>query len=254
MLILNRPGAGGLIGLQAAAAAKPDGYTLYMPLSSTFVVLPVTHPKLPIDLARDVVPVGLIGEQPMVIAANAKISINSLTELIARAKQRPDAISYGANVGGLPHLTAEIFQQRAGIKLSHIPYPNTAKATQDAAAGVVQLAIESLSGLAGSIQSGMLKPRRRIDPPCAGLSRSVDGRRSSSGVGRFRSAGVVCIDDAGRNTGRNREQDQRRSSRDFRRSPTCRNTLPHSAPMRVRCRPPKPPYTSEASRRAGNLS
>jgi tripartite-type tricarboxylate transporter receptor subunit TctC len=158
VLILNRPGAGGLISVQAAATAKPDGYTLYMPISSTLVVLPVTHPKLPIDLSRDIVPVGLIGEQPMVVAANAKLAVRSLAELIARAKKQPGAISYGANLGGLPNLTAEVLQQRATIRLALIPYPNTAKAVQDAAAGIVQLAFESLPGLAGPIQSGMLKP------------------------------------------------------------------------------------------------
>jgi tripartite-type tricarboxylate transporter receptor subunit TctC len=158
VLVINRPGAGGLIGLQAAAGAKPDGYTLYMPVGSTFCVLPQTHPKLPLDLARDIVPIGLVGEQPMVIAVNPKLGVNSLEELVALAKKRPDAIFYGANKGSLPNLTAEMFQHRAGIRLTFIPYANTAKATQDAVAGTTQLMIESLSGLAGPIENGMLKP------------------------------------------------------------------------------------------------
>jgi tripartite-type tricarboxylate transporter receptor subunit TctC len=129
-----------------------------MPLSSTFFVLPEMHPKLPLDLKRDLVPIGLIGEQPMVVAANAKLNIDTLPELIALAKKQPSKLLYGANLGGLPNLTGELLQQRAGIGLALVPYPNTAKATQDAAAGVTQLAIESLSGLAGPIANGMLKP------------------------------------------------------------------------------------------------
>jgi tripartite-type tricarboxylate transporter receptor subunit TctC len=158
IVILNRPGAGGLIGVQAAAGAKPDGYALYMPLSSTFIVLPETHPKLPLDLLHDIVPIGLIGEQPMAVAVNSKLGVDTLSGLMALAEKRPGGVLYGANLGGLPNLTGELLRQRTGIKLEFVPYPNTAKATQDATAGTVQVAIESLSGLAGPIRSGMLKP------------------------------------------------------------------------------------------------
>ena len=158
VLIVNRPGAGTLISLQAAAAARPDGYTLFMPLSSTFIILPETQARLPLDLERDIVTIGLIGEQPMVIAVNPKLGVDTLSDLIALAKRRPDSILYGANPGGLPHMTGELLQQRAGIKLTLVPYPNAVKATQDAVAGVTQVAIESLAGLGGLIESGMLKP------------------------------------------------------------------------------------------------
>ena len=158
IVIVNRPGGGGLIGLRAAAAAKPDGYTLYMPLSSTFVALPEMHPKLPIDLKRDIVPIGLVGEQPMAFAVNAKLGVSTLRELVAFSKTRQQGILYGGSRGSVPSLAAEMLQQRAGIRLTFVPYPNTARATQDAAAGTVELAVESLSGLSGLIQSGMLSP------------------------------------------------------------------------------------------------
>ena len=69
VLILNRPGAGGLIALQALATSERDGHTLYLPSSSSLVVLPETNPKLPLDIARDLVPIGLVGEQPFLIVA-----------------------------------------------------------------------------------------------------------------------------------------------------------------------------------------
>jgi putative tricarboxylic transport membrane protein len=158
LVLLNRPGAGGLIALQAAAAIAPNGYTLYMPLSSTYCVLPQTHPQLPLNLERDLITIGILGEQPMVIAVNRKLGVGSLAELIALAKTRPGEILYGANPGGLPNLTGELLQQRAGIKLGLVPYSNTAKATQDTAGGTDQVIIESLSGLGSLIQGGMLRP------------------------------------------------------------------------------------------------
>jgi tripartite-type tricarboxylate transporter receptor subunit TctC len=155
---LNRPGGGGLIALQAAAGIPPDGYTLYMPISSTYCVLPQTHPHLPLDLATGLVPIGILGEQPMLIAVDPKLGIGSLAELIALAKKRPGEILYGGSPGGLPNLTGELLQQRAGFTLRFVPYSSAAKATQDAAAGTVQVAIESMSGLGSLIAGGMLRP------------------------------------------------------------------------------------------------
>ena len=121
-------------------------------------MLPQTHPQLPLDLARDLVPIGILGEQPMVIAVDPKLEVWSLGELMALARKRPGEILYGANPGGVPNLTGELLQQRAGIELRLVPYSNTAKAMQDTAAGTDHVAIESLSGLASLIQGGMLRP------------------------------------------------------------------------------------------------
>jgi tripartite-type tricarboxylate transporter receptor subunit TctC len=157
VLVVNRPGAGGLIAAQAAAAALSDGHTLYMPIASTFVVLPETQTKMPLDLARDLVPIGLVGEQPMVITVNPALGINTLAELIARAKGRPGEILFGAGRGTLPHLTGEMLRRRAGIDLTYIPYPVNARAMQDAIGGTIHVFIESMAALSGPIQGGSLK-------------------------------------------------------------------------------------------------
>ena len=123
VLILNRPGAGGLIAAQAAASAQPDGYTLYMPSSSTFLVLPARHAKLPFDLDRDFARIGMVAQSPLVIAAAPSLGINTVAELIARAKERPGDIMYAAlGRGTLPHATSELFQRRAGIELRYVSY------------------------------------------------------------------------------------------------------------------------------------
>jgi tripartite-type tricarboxylate transporter receptor subunit TctC len=128
-----------------------------MPISSTFVVLPVMQPKLPLDLARDIVPIGLVGEQPMAIAVHRSLGVNSLAELVTMARQRPGKVLFGAGRGSIPHMTGEMLQQRLGIEIAFIPYPSQARAMQDAIAGTLSVAVESMSGFAAPMQAGTLK-------------------------------------------------------------------------------------------------
>jgi tripartite-type tricarboxylate transporter receptor subunit TctC len=119
VLILNRPGAGGLIALQALASAERDGHTLYMPSSSSLVVLPVTNANLPLSIERDLVPIGLLGEQPFAIVAGSSLGISTLPEFIALARRKPGELTYAANFrGSLPNMTAEWFSDRAGISMT----------------------------------------------------------------------------------------------------------------------------------------
>ena len=109
VLIINRPGAGGLIALQALAAAERDGHTLYLPSSSSLVVLPVTNANLPLGIERDLVPIGLVGEQPFMIVASNTLGVNTLPEFIALAKSKPKELTYAANFrGSLPNMTGEM--------------------------------------------------------------------------------------------------------------------------------------------------
>jgi tripartite-type tricarboxylate transporter receptor subunit TctC len=158
VLILNRPGAGGLIAAQAAASAQPDGYTLYMPSSSTFLVLPAMHAKLPFDLDRDFARIGMVAQAPLVIAAAPSLGINSVPDLIARAKARPGDIMYSAlGRGTLPHATSEFFQRRAGIELRYVSYGGTNQALQDVMGGRLELVFDGLGALAGALETGTVK-------------------------------------------------------------------------------------------------
>jgi len=123
VITVNRPGGGGSIGARAAAEALPDGYTLYMPALSDFVALPGVAPNLPLQLPRDFVALGFTAENPMFFAVNPALGINTLPELIALARKKPGSISYATTgVGRLTHLTGELFQMRADIKLLLVPY------------------------------------------------------------------------------------------------------------------------------------
>jgi tripartite-type tricarboxylate transporter receptor subunit TctC len=158
VLVVNRPGAGGLLAADAAVAATPDGYTLYMALSSTFLVLPEMQPHLRVNLERDVAPIGLIAEQPMIITVNSSLGVNTLQELVLLSQQRPGDLLFGAGRGFLPHLTGALFNMQSGAKLRYVPYSSTAKAMQDAMGGTLNVFFEALSALSGPINAGSLKP------------------------------------------------------------------------------------------------
>jgi tripartite-type tricarboxylate transporter receptor subunit TctC len=159
VLILNRPGAGGLIALQALASAERDGHTLYLPSSSSLVVLPVTNANLPINIERDLVPIALVGEQPFLIVANNTLGVNTLPEFIALAKSKPKELTYAANFrGSLPNMTGEWFSERAGIELTFVPYPGAPQGLQDVMGGRISAMVEGLAAFVGPMASNAVKP------------------------------------------------------------------------------------------------
>jgi tripartite-type tricarboxylate transporter receptor subunit TctC len=156
--IINRNGAAGLVAAQAAAAAQPDGYTLYMPTSTALVILPETQPRLPVDFERDFVPIGLVSQSPMIIAVSPALGVETLAQFIAMAKQRPGEIFYAANNrGSFPHLAGEFFRHRAGIELTFVPYPGAAAALKDVMSKSVSMIIEGPAALSGALQGGAIK-------------------------------------------------------------------------------------------------
>jgi tripartite-type tricarboxylate transporter receptor subunit TctC len=159
VVALNHPGAGGAIAARTAAAAAPDGYTLYMPASSAFVSLPGIQANLPLQVPRDFVPVGFVGEQPFFLSVASSLGVTTLPEFIALAKSRPGEISYAATGRGtLSHLAGEALQLRAGIKLLMVPYlGGTAQALNDVVGGRVPMVIDGYPSLAGALQSGAIK-------------------------------------------------------------------------------------------------
>jgi tripartite-type tricarboxylate transporter receptor subunit TctC len=160
VVVVNQPGAGGAISAKVAAEATPDGYTLYAPALSVFLAVPGKAPNLPLILPRDFLPIGYTAEQPMSVGVSPVLGIKTLPELIALAKKQPDKISYAVSgVGRLTHLTGELLQMRAGIKLQMVPYKGgSSQSLADVVAGRIPMVIEGYSGLAGAYQSGQLKP------------------------------------------------------------------------------------------------
>jgi tripartite-type tricarboxylate transporter receptor subunit TctC len=153
-VVFNQPGAGGLIAARAAAAARPDGHTLFMAVTATFVALPEMQANLPFNV-NDFVPIGFVGEVPFLIAASPTLPVNSLPELIALSKKQPAGLTVAVPTRGeLPHLAAELFRSRAEAKLTAVHYPNMSQAMPDVITGRVATAIE---GLGGPSAKGQLK-------------------------------------------------------------------------------------------------
>ena len=158
VLVVNRPGAGGSLAARAAAEAAPDGYTLYQPVLSTFVVLHAAAPNVPLHVPKDFLPMGFVSENPMFISVSPTLGVTTLPELIALAGKRPGEIPYATTgVGRLTHLTGELLQHQAGIKLLLVPYSGgPAHAVSDVTSGRVALIIEGYSGVAGAVRSGLV--------------------------------------------------------------------------------------------------
>lgn len=157
--IITHSAAGGAVAARTAAAATPDGYTLYMPASSAFVTLPGLQSNLPLEVPRDFVPIGFVAEQPFFLSMASSLGVSTLPEFIALAKKRPGEISYAATGRGtLSHLAGEALQVRAGIKMLMVPYlGGTAQALNDVVAGRVPLVIDGYPPLVGALQSGAIR-------------------------------------------------------------------------------------------------
>lgn len=162
VIALNHPGAGGSIAARVAAQAPNDGYTLSFAAASTFTALagaPGVPANLPIEVPRDFIPIGFVTQIPMYIAVSPKLGISTLPELIARAQKQPGELSYATTgIGRITHLTMELLQIRAGIKLQMIPYAGgPAQALSDLIAGRVAIVLEGYSGMAAGLEGGSLK-------------------------------------------------------------------------------------------------
>jgi tripartite-type tricarboxylate transporter receptor subunit TctC len=157
VIIENKPGAGGNIGIGAAAHAEPDGYTLLI-TSSAYVVNPGLYAKIPYDPTRDFAPIAELGTSPNVIMADPRLGINSIQELIARAKANPNELNYASpGIGTTPHLSGELLKIAGGIEMTHVPFSGAGPAIQAVLGGITQVACVALPPVHPYIESGALK-------------------------------------------------------------------------------------------------
>lgn len=155
----NRPGAGGNIGVDLAAKAPADGYTLVMGQTSNLAVSPSLHAKLPYNPAKDFAPVTTVATAPLVLVVPANSPFKTLADVVAAAKAKPGAINFASPGNGtVAHLTGELLQKAAGIKLAHIPYKGTSQAMNDLLGGQVDLYMSSVPSAISQIKSGKIRP------------------------------------------------------------------------------------------------
>ena len=158
-IVDNRPGSGGNLGVDAAAKAAPDGYTLVLGQTSNLSINPTLYPKLPYDPAKDLAPVSLVASSPLVIVVSADSPFKTLADIVKAAKDKPGSLNYASSGSGtVSHLAAESFQKTAGIKLTHIPYKGAAQGITDVISGQVHLYVSSIPTLIGQIKNNKLRP------------------------------------------------------------------------------------------------
>lgn len=158
IVVENRAGAGGTIGLDAAAKAKPDGYTIVMGQNSNLAIAPSLMSGLPYDPVKDFKPVTLVSATPLAITVGANSPIKSLADLVKAAKADPGKLLFASPGNAtVAHLSGEYFQKVAGIQYKHIPYKGTAQALPDVISGRASFYIASLESARGPVKSGQLR-------------------------------------------------------------------------------------------------
>ena len=159
VIVENRPGAGGNIGVDAVAKARPDGYTIGLASPGPMVVNVTLMDSLPYDPLKDVVPISLIADLPIVMVAHPSVAANNVTELIALEKSKPGSLSFAsAGVGTTMHLSGELLNMMTGMRLVHVAYKGAAPAMTDILGGQVQLGFVDLP--AASAQGGACEDAR----------------------------------------------------------------------------------------------
>lgn len=159
VVVENKAGAGGTLGLDAVAKSAPDGYTLGIASPVNHLAAPSLYPKLPYDSIRDFTPVGLIASVPMVLVVGPSSSVQSVPELLALARTRKGAMTMAsAGSGSGNHIVGELFQDATGTQFVHVPYKGSAPANTDLAGGHVDIHFDQLSSVLPLVQGGKLRP------------------------------------------------------------------------------------------------
>jgi len=140
IVVENRGGAGSILGTDLVAKAAPDGYTLLLGQSGPISINPAVYKNLPYDPVKDFAPVTMTTAYPYILVVNSELPAKSLQEFVVLAKSKPGAMNYGSTVvGAANHLVAELFNSKAGLKMTHIPYRGTALAVTDLIAGQLSM-------------------------------------------------------------------------------------------------------------------
>ena len=199
VVVINRPGAGGLIAAQAAAGLPNDGYSLYLTQASTYSVLPIQQgSKMPVDLHKAFVAVGVVGEQPIALGVQKDVKASNVAEIIELANKTPGGLFFAAtNRGGLSHLTGELFRERAKANISFVHSPGAAVSLNDVIAGRIPIMFEGLAGLKPGTESGAVRllgiaAEKRLPnlPDLPTLAETVPGVVSSGWVAMMAPTGV----------------------------------------------------------------
>ena len=158
IVVDNRSGAGGSVGMEVAARSAPDGYTLVMGQTSNLAINPALYSKLPYEPLRDFAPVSLVSMIPITVMIAAKAPYKSLPDLVSAAKAKPGAVTFATTGNGtVGHLTGEMLQRMAGIRLIHVPYKGASQVFPDLISGRVNFFLASLESALPQVKAGTIR-------------------------------------------------------------------------------------------------
>jgi tripartite-type tricarboxylate transporter receptor subunit TctC len=171
-VIENRPGAGSSIAAEFVSRAAPDGHTLFMATSAN--TINATMSRLSFDIVKDFAPIALVCAVPNMLVAHPSLGVDTLQQLIALAKQKPEQIHYASSgVATTTHLAGELINVMAGVKLTHVPYPGSAQALTDVLTGRIPLLFAPASAVIQHVEKGSLKPIAVTQLKRAGIAPNV---------------------------------------------------------------------------------
>jgi len=157
-IIDNKPGAGGNLGVDAVAKSPADGYTIVLGQTSNLAINPTLYTKLPYDPQKDLAPILVLADAPLVMVTGAKSPYKTLADAVSAAKAKPGTVNFASPGNGtVAHLTSELFQKAAAVKTQHVPYKGANQALTDVLSGNVELYMSSVPTLLGQIKQGKLR-------------------------------------------------------------------------------------------------
>ena len=158
IVVDNRTGAGGTIGVDAAAKSPPDGYTMLLIASSTFTITANLYPKLPYDARKDLMPVSILAAGPYMLTVHPSLPAKNFKELLALDKARPQDLNYGSGGTGTgPQMSMELLKLKTGMKITHIPYKGTGPMLIDHMAGHIQVSLSNLIAALPQVETKRLR-------------------------------------------------------------------------------------------------
>ena len=186
VVVENKPGGNGVIGIREVVKAKPDGYTLQMGAVGANVTPAAVQKDYPFDPLRDYVPVAMVAEWSAILVVKKDLPVTTLAEFVAYAKARPGALNFGTTgYGSFAHLVSEVFMQQTGIAMQHVQYKGGSQATTDLLAGAIDAHMMSSAVGAGQAENPKLKmlavaSKRRLPLDPEGADHGGGGRRRAS--------------------------------------------------------------------------